>query len=453
MNARPGVAAAGLAALAFAIALQATAQAPPHPAAIDADRAPTPAMPAATAPTPAPGSPVVAVPPTQEKKAAAMPEAMRERLAAFIAEIWPDAQRRGVSRQLFERAFAGLEPEPEIFELLANQPELVAAPWDYLARLASERRIETGRAKLAEHADLLSRIEAHFGVDRHVVLAIWGIESNFGAAQGSRHVVRSLATLAVGEPRRAPFWRAELIAALAILERGDIPLERMTGSWAGAMGHTQFMPTSYLAHAVDFDGDGRRDIWDSVPDALASTAGYLRSSGWTAGEVWGIEVVLPAGFDFAMARPGTALPLSQWLAAGIAPPAGGTLPSSPSAFSLLLPAGARGPAFLVSPAFRAILRYNNAVPYALAVGHLADRIRGAGPLAGLWPHDDPPLNRERREELQRRLAALGFDVGPVDGVIGNGTRAAIRAFQARSGMAEDGWAGEQLLQRLREAGG
>jgi lytic murein transglycosylase len=262
--------------------------------------------------------------------------------------------------------------------------------------------------------------------------------------------VRSLATLAIGDPRRPQFWRAELLTALAILERGDIAPERMIGSWAGAMGHTQFMPSSFVAHAVDLDGDGRRDIWGSIPDALGSTAAYMKAAQWVTGEAWGAEVVLPAGLDLAHAAPGVTKPLADWQKLGLTVPAGSDWPRlGPS--GLVLPAGAKGPAFLVGANFRAILRYNNAVPYALAVGHLADRLAGGPGLAGIWPTDDPPLSRSGREELQRRLAGLGYPVGAADGIIGDQTRTAIRAYQARRGLPADGWAGERLLERLRES--
>ncbi|HEX4892253.1 MAG TPA: lytic murein transglycosylase, partial [Hyphomicrobiaceae bacterium] len=380
----------------------------------------------------------------------AVTDAMRTRLASVVSELTGEAVKRGIPRELAAHALGRLEPDAEIFSLLESQPEHVATPWGYMNRLVSEKRIASGREKLIEHGDVLTAIEQKFGVDRHVVLAIWGVESSYGASTGTRSVVRSLATLAAGDPRRPQFWRAELLTALAILHRGDITLERMTGSWAGAMGHTQFMPSSYMAHAVDFDGDGRRDIWRSTTDALASTANYLKTAGWTAGMAWGQEVVLPAGFDMALTAPDVSRRRGEWEAMGVTPPAGQAWRDMDAA-GLILPAGARGPVFLVSPNFRSILRYNNAVPYALAVGHLADRIAGGAPIAGIWPVDDPPLARASREELQRRLASLGYDVGAPDGVIGQQTRTAIRSFQKRAGLPEDGYASEGLLEALRQA--
>jgi membrane-bound lytic murein transglycosylase B len=238
---------------------------------------------------------------------------------------------------------------------------------------------------------------------------------------------------------------------LKILEQGDVPPAQMTGSWAGAMGHTQLMPTSYLAHAIDFDGDGRRDIWGSIPDALGSTASYLRHAGWRSDQAWGMEVVLPAGFDFGLAGPGKTLSEAQWRAAGVAVPSGRGWSSQIGQASLLLPAGRHGPAFLVSENFKVLLRYNNSLSYALAVGHLADRLRGGPVLATPWPTDDPPLAITERRELQERLSALGHHAGPIDGVIGDGTREALRAWQRQNGLTEDGWAGKRLLLRLRLA--
>ncbi len=266
---------------------------------------------------------------------------------------------------------------------------------------------------------------------------------------GERKVIRSLATLAVTDTRRAPFWRNELLAALAILERGDITPDLMTGSWAGAMGHTQFIPSTYNAHAVDFDGDGRRDIWTSPGDALASTANYLKVSGWVSGQTAAIEVRVPAAMDLGLTAPGIMKPWAEWQALGL------TLASAKAAadparpLALILPAGAAGPAFLTGGSFRAILRYNNAVTYALAVSHLADRLAGADPFVTAWPADDKALSRSEREELQTLLAAQGHELGGVDGIIGSGTRAAIRAFQKTKAMAEDGHPNGALLAALR----
>lgn len=391
---------------------------------------------------------IVAVPAPPSAPAAAPLDAAR--FAGFIAELRNEAQNAGLMPATLDAAFAGLSPDPEVLELSASQPEYVKTAGEYLGLLVSDARIDNGRQKLSEFATTLAAVEVAYGVDRHIVLAIWGIESNFGAGIGNRRVVRSLATLAAFDTRRPQFWRAELLAALRILQSGDTTTDNMAGSWAGAMGHTQFMPTTYAMHAVDFDQDGRRDIWGSIPDALGSTANYLKASGWVAGNPWGFEVRLPEGFDFALSAPGTTKLWAEWQQLGVGLIQARPLPASLGSLQLLLPAGARGPAFLVSANFNAILRYNNAVSYALAVGHLADRLAGGSPLARSWPADDKALGKAEREDMQRRLSALGFDAGAVDGVIGTGTRAAVRAFQKARGLPEDGHPDLALLGRLRQ---
>lgn len=365
----------------------------------------------------------------------------------WVSGFWPRARAEGVSQRTFAAAFAGVTPDPEVLESAAYQPEFVKPIRDYIDRATSEKRITKGRAKLAELRALLDAIEAIYGVDRHIVIAIWGMETSYGEYLGEKSVIRSLATLGYTGSRRR-FGQQQLIAALRILERGDTTPERMTGSWAGAMGHTQFIPTTYNGYAVDFDADGRRDIWDTVADALGSTANYLRASGWQPGLAWGHEVALPAGFDFAHAKDAWR-PVSSWQRAGVRRVDGGALGSAGGKAQLLLPAGARGPAFLVTRNFKAILRYNNAIAYALAVGHLSDRLRGGGPLHAAWPVDERPLGAQERRELQSLLAARGYAVGAVDGVIGARTEAAIRAYQRSAGLPADGHAGSGLLDRLR----
>jgi len=373
-------------------------------------------------------------------------------LQRFLQEVRGEALKAGVSAATFERATRGLEPDVQVLMLAASQPEHVKPVWEYLDGLVNDARIATGQQKLVELADTLAAIERAYGVDRHVVLAIWGVESNYGTAQGERSVVRSLATLAAGDQRRSQFWRREFIAALRILEEGDVTPERMTGSWAGAMGHTQFMPTACHERAVDFDGDGRRDIWDSVPDGLASAANYLKAFGWRLEDPWGFEVILPKGFDYRLSAPGNEKPASFWRQAGVERPGRVPVRDTVSPLQLILPAGANGPAFLVTRNFRAILRYNPAEAYALAVGHLADRIAGAEAIVSAWPTDDRPLARAEREELQKLLSERGLDTGPPDGIIGRQSRAAIRAFQRISGLPEDGYPSLQLLNLLRQAG-
>lgn len=373
-------------------------------------------------------------------------------LDAFLTRLWPDARAQGVTRAVFDRAMRELTLDADIVALLDNQPEHSKTVAEYLDQVVSSTRIETGRRKAAELIPVLDRIERAYGVDRYIVLAVWGIETSFGASTGSRPIIRSLATLAVVDPRRPQYWRKELLTALVILQRGDITPDRMTGSWAGAMGHTQFMPASFMAHAVDFDGDGRRDIWTSIPDALASTANYLKHAGWVAGEAWGYEAVPPGDFDFAHAAPAGARPLFDWLALGMSPPPGRKFLPARGPLQVMLPAGARGPAFLVTRNFRALLRYNNSVSYALAVGHLADRIAGDAPLVTPWPSSDRALSQSERQELQHLLQSKGHDIGTIDGRIGTQTRDAIRAFQRARGLPEDGHPGPSLLENLRQAG-
>jgi membrane-bound lytic murein transglycosylase B len=369
----------------------------------------------------------------------------------FIAGLWPEARARGVSRSVFDQALARLTPDPDVLAQLDNQPEQTKLASEYMGQLVSALRVETGRQKLVELGPLLARIEAAYGVDRQVLLAIWGVESSFGTSMGVRSVVRSLATLAYADQRRAPYWRRELVTMLSVLQRGDVPVEHMVGSWAGAMGHTQFMPASYATHAVDFDGDGRRDIWRSIPDALASTANYLKSSGWAAGQTWGFEIVLPKGFDLGRVPPGTSKSLFDWLELGVTPPQGRSFPPTAQPLQLVLPSGINGPAFLTTRNFKAILKYNNSVLYALAVSHLSDRIAGGPGLARAWPADSRALDKAERQELQRLLQAIGLLSGDVDGVLGDETRAAIRTFQKQRGLPADGYAGPDLLHELRRA--
>lgn len=369
----------------------------------------------------------------------------------FLSQLKTDLPAAGVLPTTLDDAVTGLLPDPEVLDLAGAQPEYVKTAGEYLSLLVSEARIENGRQKLQQLSATLAAVEATYGVDRHIVLAIWGVESNYGVGMGSRQVVRSLATLAAFDTRRPQFWRAELLAALRILQSGDTTADNMAGSWAGAMGHTQFMPTTYAMHAVDFDRDGRRDIWSSIPDALASTANYLKASGWVPGKPWGFEVRLVDGFDFALSTPGTTKTWTDWKKLGVARvQERAVVPSTLGQFQLLLPAGANGPAFLVTSNFNAILRYNNAVSYALAVAHLGDRLSGGPAFTKRWPADDKALGKLEREEIQRHLSSLGFDSGAVDGVIGIGTRAAVRLFQKARQLPEDGYPDSALLDRLRQ---
>ncbi|MDF3931451.1 lytic murein transglycosylase [Pseudomonas citronellolis] len=376
-------------------------------------------------------------------------------LPSVSFETWRDGFRQqalagGISAQTFDQAFAGVEPDPAVITADRSQPEFTRPVWEYLAGAVSPARIRNGQGKLAQNSELLQRIDSRYTVDAEAVVAIWGMESNFGSNMGERNVIRSLATLAY-EGRRPDFAQAQLLAALQILQHGDVPPRYMVGSWAGAMGQTQFVPTTYNQYAVDFDGDGRRDIWGSSADALASTANYLQASGWKPGQSWGFEVRLSQGFDYALADMSIRKPISEWLRLGVQP-ASGMLPSSPQASAtLLLPAGYRGPAFLVLDNFRAILRYNNSTSYALAVGLLADSFKGLGRIEASWPLQDRPLSRSERIALQQNLAARGYQPGNPDGIIGANTRTAIRAFQQSQGLPADGYPTPALLTRLQQA--
>lgn len=369
----------------------------------------------------------------------------------FLKRARAEAVAKGIRPELADRVLAGVTPDDQVIDLLNRQPEHDRTVGQYVRLLVTPERIETGRARIAENGPLLEKIQARYGVDRHVLVAIWGIETRFGVSPGDRNVVRSLATLAYGDQRRGGFWQAELVGALRILQNGDVAAEQMTGSWAGAMGHTQFMPTTYLKHAVDADGDGKRDIWGNLGDALASTANYLRSSGWQSATPWGFQVSLPAGFDYGHSAPNRAKTVAEWMALGVQTESGSGWPASAGEWSLLLPVGAAGPAFLVSASYRAILRYNASTAYALAVGLLAESLAsGLSPLIR-WPENDLALSRAEREELQQLLAGLGHDAGAPDGIIGSQTRTAIRGWQRSQSLPEDGHPSPELLVRLRAA--
>jgi lytic murein transglycosylase len=311
--------------------------------------------------------------------------------------------------------------------------------------LVDENRVAEGRRKLASLAGLLGRIEDAYGVDRHVLVALWGVETRYGERMGSRPLIRSLATVSCFG-RRQPFFREELMATLRILEDGDVAIGHLVGSWAGAFGHTQFMPSTFRRRAVDFDGDGRRDLVQSVPDALASAANYLASAGWERGEAWGFEVRVPRRYGGPSGRR-TKLTMDEWRALGIRQADGRTLRGGQTA-SLLLPAGVNGPAFLALRNFDALLAYNPAQTYALAIAHLADRLRGAGEIQASWPTGERALSREQRLRLQERLSLRGFDVGAPDGIIGPRTVAAIKEFQKSQGLPPDGFPTVGLLERL-----
>ena len=356
------------------------------------------------------------------------------------------ALQEGISPHVFDAAFAGVRPDPSVLRHETTQPEFSRPIWAYLDSAVSESRIRNGQAALRDNRRVLDEIEARYGVEREVVVAVWGMESAYGALRGSTRIIPALTTLAMGS-RRADFYEQQLIGALRILQSGDVDTSHMVGSWAGAMGHTQFIPTSYLAYAVDFRGDGVRDIWSDDPtDSLASTAAYLASHGWQRGQPWGVEVQIPRNFNPRLAN--TSRDAGEWRSLGIEPVRGATLPRSGEA-TLLFPAGSRGPAILAFQNFRVIKRYNNADAYAIAIGHLADRMRGGAGFVGDWPRDDRPLSLAEREELQRVLARSGHYSGTIDGRVGQGTLAAVREWQSANGLPPDGYVSLALLQRMR----
>lgn len=369
----------------------------------------------------------------------------------WVKSFWPTAKAEGISWATYEAALGNFTPDPEVLKKASNQAEFNQKIWLYLHGAVSERRIVTGRALLGQYGPLLTRIEKTYGVDRHVVVAIWGMESTYGEVLNNPQIVkstiRSLATLAYQGGSRAKFGRTQLIAALKIVQRGDISAQRMTGSWAGAMGHTQFIPTTYQAYAVDFDGDGRRDIWNNIGDALASTANYLKKMGWQSGATWGYEVVAPKGFNYKLA--GSERSLAAWQKLGLKRPGGKPFPRPGESARLFAPAGASGPAFLLIKNFKVIKRYNNADSYALAVGHLSDRLRGGGPFTVDWPDADLRLSDSQLVRVQELLAQRGLYNGDIDGNIGSGSRAAIMSYQEAVGMEANGQVSQKLLEMLQ----
>jgi membrane-bound lytic murein transglycosylase B len=383
------------------------------------------------------------VPPAYAPPAMAQPSVGQGDFGRFVEALWPDARARGVSRATFEEAFQGVTPDPKIVALTTKQSEFVRPIWEYINGAISAQRLERGREVAARYAETLKAVERAYGVPRSAVLGIWGMETNFGSFTGSIYVIRALATLAHAR-YRGEFFRDELLTALQILEQDHVARDAMLGSWAGAMGQTQFMPTSFVKYAVDGNRDGRRDIWSSVPDALASTANYLRQQGWDPALPWGFEVELPKGFDFRNLRQGFA----SWRSLGLRRIDGKAMPRSGEA-TLYLPGGARGPAFLVTDNFAVIKAYNSSDAYAMGVAHLGDRIMGAGPIQGDWPVSDPQLDRDQRQEVQRRLAGFGLYAGEPDGKLGSKTREAVRAFQLRRGLVADGYADLGVLRELR----
>ncbi len=369
---------------------------------------------------------------------------------AFVQSLWPRVKAAGFSRDLFNRAFDGVtEPDAAVLKLAQTQPEFTSTTSEYLAKAVTPIRIESGQTAKVQDGKLLSAIEKKYGVDRHILLGIWGMESNFGRDKGSMGVMRSLATLMYAG-RKNQYAQEQLIAAFRILKSGIRTPDDFTGSWAAAMGHTQFIPTSYISYAVDWTGDGKRDIWGSKEDALASTANYLAKSGWKNDRPWGWEVSLPDGFNRVNIGRTHWKTVADWSKMGIKRADGQRFGVADAKAFVMIPQGIEGPAFLVTQNFLAIMNYNLSHSYALAVGHLGDRIRGQGPFLGTWPAVNVDLNFKERVEMQRRLTQLGFETGGDDGRFGARTYEAVIAFQKRVGLPLDGRPSRKVLERLRQ---
>lgn len=398
---------------------------------------------AATAPKPTPpAAPAVTIPVAPGRASSG-----DARFDAFLLWAHDAAIAQGIRPDVFDQATAGLRPIPAILAMNANQPEFAKPVWSYLDSAVSARRIKDGQLMLARQADVLAGIEAQSGVPREILVAIWGMETDYGADSGGFPLFAALATLAYDGPRAA-YARPEFLAALKLYQERQYPLGEMVGSWAGAFGQTQFTPTTFFKYAADGDGDGQIDLWRSAPDALASAAKLLADQGWKPGQPWGYEVTLPNGFAFEDADIESARPVAEWRGRGVKTVSGGALPEAADDAAIYLPAGARGPAFLVFANFRVILKYNNAASYALAVALLADRMAGRPGVAHDWPRDERPLSREERQRFQQNLARLGYDPGTPDAVLGRRTRGALRQYQKAHGLAVDGFATASLLTML-----
>ncbi|EPG3925436.1 lytic murein transglycosylase [Acinetobacter baumannii] len=370
-----------------------------------------------------------------------------------LANLRSQAIAAGVSGSTYDRYTQNLTPDYSVIDKLNYQPEFSTPIWDYLSGLVDEERVALGKQKLAQHRDVLNRASQVYGVPAETIVAVWGVESNFGDISGKYPLLQALGTLSC-EGRRQSYFRTEFFAIMRILQRGDLTEDQLKGSWAGAFGHTQFMPSTYERLAVDFDGDGRRDLVSSTADALASTANFLNKAGWQTGMPWGFEVQIPAGMSIDGEGRRSKKPLSSWSARGVTRIDGSPLIQGPLSGStpagLMAPAGPSGPVFLVFKNFDAIYSYNAAESYGLAIAHLSDRLRGAGPFVSSWPTDDPGTSRAERREIQQFLINRGYDIGAVDGLIGDKTRVAIRQEQARLGLNPTGRAGQQILRAFRQ---
>jgi membrane-bound lytic murein transglycosylase B len=368
--------------------------------------------------------------------------AQEQKFDAFAADLWRDAQAKGITRANFDLALRGVTPDQRVINATQRQPEYGKPVGDYVNAIVSNRRIADGQLKAREWAKTFDAVEQKFQVERWVLLALWGMESDFGAEKDRWDVFRSLATLAFVKYRH-PYFRDELLVAMRIMQDGHIPREKMVSSWAGAMGQTQFMPSNFVDYAIDFSGDGRADIWSNVPDVLGSTANYLRKWKWNASLPWGFEVIVPKGFDYMRSR----ATFAEWQALGVQRTDGKPFPSAGQGI-LFFPSGANGPGFLVTENFAVLKEYNNSDAYAIAVGHLADRMHGGPLIKTAWPKDDRQLSRDARIALQRKLSALGYKVNEFEGHIDFDLRDNIRAEQKKLGLLPDGNPTALLLEKL-----
>ena len=405
---------------------------------------------ATTAPKPTPPSPpAVSIPITPIP---AKPTSGDPKFDAFLEQARITALGQGITAATFDSATAGLRPIASIAAMNANQPEFSKPVWAYLDSAVSARRVKDAQLMLARYGDVLARIEAASGVPKEILVAVWGMETDYGADNGSMNIFAALATLAY-DGARADYARPEFFAALKIYQDQHYALSQMTASWAGAFGQTQFTPTTFLKYAADGDGDGQIDLWRSAPDALASAARLLADQGWQKGQPWGFEVKLPANFAYEDADTDTQKPLSEWRARGVKTADGAALPGGADSAAIYLPAGAHGPAFLLFPNFSVILKYNNAASYALAVALLADRMAGGDGVKHAWPRGERALSRNERISFQADLNKAGFDSGTPDGVLGRKTRSALRQYQKARGLVADGFPTTAMLDGLEKDAG
>lgn len=367
----------------------------------------------------------------------------------WLAQYRKEVDTTGISEETLDSALNGIRLNHDVMKRDAFQPEFVKPIWGYLETAVSDLRVKNGRKKLQQHQNILNEVAERYQVAPQLITAIWGLETAYGITFGGFNVVEAMATLAY-HGRRSTYGGTQLLAALEIIESGDIPAEQMQGSWAGGMGHTQFIPTSYQSRAVDYDGDGKRDIWNSLPDVFGSTGNFMRIAGWRQNETWGAPVTLPKNFNWALADRAVKKPVAEWAALGVKASDSGALPQSTGDAWILLPAGHRGPAFLALPNFRAIMRYNNSTAYALGISLLADRIAGAPKHHFNWPTELVALTRDQRMELQQLLTDQGFNTGGVDGILGANSRKALRAWQQKNGLVPDAFATVEQLELLRQ---